>query len=204
MARNRKSDRRRSATPPPLDALDWQERHSPTARSEVLLRGARQPIGVRRRICDIRLWDGLDQPQQEALLTLAHIVEVIAGGCRMRGMKLGQRVQGGAGQPDLASIEFDRWCRWSRDARQQGIDHDVLMRLIVDGASLRAIETARGVAKHGWARQHLVAALDLWIELATTGRPRTTQHRETPRRIGIWHAPGAIQRHQPTAAAEAS
>lgn len=168
-----------------MDAADWQERHSPTAPTEILMRGARQPIGVRRRLCDIRLWDGLDQPQQDALVEIDRAIHIIARGVGAKSPAYQPRIPGPESSAGMDAELLEDWMEWSRAIAGNQDAHRVIVALLVDGRSLNQIDGGRGW-RHGTAREHLVYGLDAWCGV----RKPTGKGIDRPRRYA-WQAEGA-------------
>lgn len=157
-ARKKRIRQARRRTP-----ADWQEAHSPT--EAVRLEG---PDGrkqtCRRRKQDSRLWEALDAEQTRAAQILAQTVEQLAAPVRpavsrMDGLPPGTGHPEAESEPELMRRLRDMYVAWAERCKGHGVDHTVVVDVLVLGRPLSGVDRDRRRRK-GWTRQELGLALD--------------------------------------------
>jgi hypothetical protein len=147
---------------------DWQgnphaqqEVHSPTLA--IILRGATD--AGRRRIIDLRLWDSLSPPQQDAALEIAHACLLLS-----RGIGFAQsdweRLPGG-GSFDIGSDMAELsglYGGWARACRAANVSHGSIVDILVFGQSCGAQDRDRKL-RRGSSKRNLQAGLSLYCRL---------------------------------------
>lgn len=158
--RAKKAKTKGKTTALPQDALDWQERHSPTTRDWVRMKGAKASTDVRRRSSDAKLMANLTRRQQNAMVEIGAMVAHVASGLGAKSQQYERKAKG-QGDGGGISIPIEDWMDWGRILRRDGIDNGVWASVIVDGRSLSAVDHARGW-REGKAKIQLCLALDAW------------------------------------------
>jgi len=138
-----------------------QERHSPTL--SVILRGV--PDAGRRRILDLRLWESLTPPQQDAALDIAHACLLLS-----RGIGFAQadweKLPGVSGLDmggEMAELS-GLYGAWARKCRAADVNHSSIVDILVFGQSCGAQDRDRRLRK-GSSKRNLIAGLSLYCRL---------------------------------------
>lgn len=139
---------------------DLQERHAPT-----------EPVRVRhgdstcqRRIVDARLWDSLDDLQQQAALEIAATYERLSRGMGFASSDW-QRVPGShGGGGDGHTLLAGPYIDWTTACARAKISHSMTIDILCFGISCTALDRDRRV-RSGTARANLGAALTLYAKL---------------------------------------
>lgn len=154
-----------------LEPVDWQERHSPTVeytvRGDVRVDGTlkvrREVIGVaRRRHSDARLFDSLGEQQQKAMQEIERAHKHHVRGLGVQARRYDVMVSPGVFDLDAVEDLLSQYMQWREESVGKGIDVEAVMSIVVDGFYPRTVDRARQ-RRHGWARDQLDRALDLWI-----------------------------------------
>lgn len=147
---------------------DWQgnphavqERHSPTIN--VILRGVSD--AGRRRIIDLRLWESLSPPQQDAALEIAHACRLLS-----RGIGYAQsdweRLPGASAHDmgsEMAQLS-GLYAAWARACRTGHVWHEAIVDILVFGQSCGAQDRDRKL-RRGSSKRNLIAGLSLYCRL---------------------------------------
>lgn len=147
---------------------DWQgnphaqqERHSPTL--SVILHGVSD--AGRRRILDLRLWESLTPPQQDAALEIAHACHLLS-----RGIGFAQsdweKLPGGNGL-DMGSEMAELsglYAAWARKCRAANVNHASIIDILVFGQSCGGQDRDRKL-RRGTSKKNLQNGLSAYCRL---------------------------------------
>lgn len=148
---------------------DWQgsphglqERHSPTI--DIILRGVSD--AGRRRIVDLRLWESLAPPQQDAALDIAHACNLLS-----RGIGFAQsdweKLPGAGNGMDIGSEMAQLsglYAAWAKACRMAHINHESILDILVFGQNCRTQDRDRRL-RSGSSKKNLVAGLSAYCRL---------------------------------------
>jgi hypothetical protein len=162
MAKAKKSRKIRKRRPG--DALDWQERHSPTVEIAV-----DDPEGTRKtrrnltRCRQSEAWrhNKLDGMQRDAWTEMAKAYQIRTAGSRPARSSYGPRVGGAA--PESIALE-QTWREWCTAAVDRRIMVSAVVDCLIEPKTLAEIERDHRM-RRGEAMDQFISALDLWSEL---------------------------------------
>jgi len=164
MARKRKVRTKPRKTP--RDALEWQERHSPTVEISVddpeATRKARRNL-TRCRQSEAWRHNRLSGMQREAEREMELAWRSRTVGLGASASKYGRSFGGGA-RSDVAFAMDDVWRDWTGEAPRRRIMLVVVIECLTEPKTLGQIEREHRM-RDGQAFQHYAAGLDLWCEL---------------------------------------
>lgn len=171
----RRQDRNKLAKKAPdgyRDVAGYQESHSPT--DDYVVRGdirvsadgkvARETIAqTRRRRAHAILMNILSAEQTQASEEIEIAVEMMPGIGRIRGQVFERQSRTTAGGPEAqAMVKLQQaYFDWARALQGLGISHAAAFDIIVQGKTLDQVDGERR-KRHGWSKQHYIAALDMW------------------------------------------
>ncbi|MEZ0260162.1 MAG: hypothetical protein ACAH80_04090 [Alphaproteobacteria bacterium] len=147
---------------------DWQgnphvlqERHSPTLT--VILRGVSD--AGRRRIIDLRLWESLSPPQQDAALEIAHACQLLSRGigfAQSDWEKLpgGNSTDMGSEMAQLSGL----YAAWAKQCRAQHVNHESILDILVFAQSCGAQDRDRRL-RRGSSKKNLINGLSVYCRL---------------------------------------
>ena len=146
---------------------DWQEKIAPTEAVEVTISKSTRRVWEisRRRIVDARLWDAMTADQQGAAERIARGFETITAGLGHAGMRFGQRVDHGYGDPwenKWGLIEV--YWAWAKQTQRKGLSVAATLDVLVFGHSCREVDSRRRKRK-GWTRGNLFEALEAYCDV---------------------------------------
>lgn len=164
MAKKRKTKAMRRKAP--RDALDWQERHSPTVEISVddpeATRKARRNL-TRCRQSEAWRHNRLTSMQREAEREMELAWRSRTAGLGASVSKYGPS-QGGGGRADVAFASDDTWREWAELAPKRRIMVAVVIECLTEPKTLGEIERGHRM-RDGHAFLHYATGLDLWCEL---------------------------------------
>lgn len=141
-----------------LDALHWQERHSPTETIEVRITSERSKVQTRRRKQDARLYDGLTSHQIKAMENIDAGFRALTQGGGMSKMRFEARIPAGdSPAPGQRHDWLERtYMEWHRQTQiEGGINGAAVLDIVVFGKGTGAVDKLRKKRK-GWARENLI------------------------------------------------
>lgn len=150
---------------PDMDALEYQEAHSPTVLVENVVshqgRG-RTKIAYRRRAADERLWSGLNSDEQRAAEELGRVWHYITAGMTAKAQQYERLDRGQASAQDIAVRLVATYRRWR--ARLKPVERSACIAVLFESMSIR--EAAKAYRRdNGWPRANIGKCLDRWIEI---------------------------------------
>lgn len=148
------------------DALDWQERHSPTV--EIAVDDPEATRKTRRNLTRVRqseAWrhNRLTGMQRDAEKEMEFAWRQRTAGLGAASSRYGE-ARGGGGRADLGSSIDATWREWVALAHQRRIMVDAVVDCLAEPKSLAQIEHDRRM-RRGQAFDNYVAGLDLWCEI---------------------------------------
>lgn len=146
-----------------FEALQWQERHSPTEAISVRLTRDRLVVQSLRRVLDARLFDALDDDQLKAAEIINRGFRAITQQVAIRTMKF-DRVIAGESDSEWQHRSIEAYRRWLASAPRFAFEVDVVLDVIVLGKSLRETDRDRRRPR-GFARLHLTRGLDAFCQI---------------------------------------
>lgn len=154
------------------DALDHQERHSPTEAVMVQISGTRLRQQGRRRKMDSRLMDAMSPDQERAA---DHIVAAwrilsqgLGGGIMRYDRDCGGIVRASESADDYRHKLVIRYIAWGRACRPAGVHRSAVMQIIAYGHSPAAVDVGLRWRK-GTAKENLLVGLTLYCRLFRIG-----------------------------------
>lgn len=147
-----------------LDALDYQELHSPTVEVEnvVSLQGRRTKVAYRRRAAEERLWSGLNSDEQRAADELGRVWQYITAGMTAKAQQYERLDRGQALTGDIAVQLVTTYRRWRM--RLAPVERSACIAVLFEGLSVTDAAKAYGRAS-AWPRANIGKCLDRWIEI---------------------------------------
>ena len=147
-----------------LEPQDWQESHSPTVQTEVVISHSprRVTAGPRRRTAEDRLWNGFTADETRAAEELCRIWAYLTHGLTAKAQKYERTDPARDDARDIAIhlVQVHRRWRLSTRAAEQSVCQAVLF----DGMGIA--EAAKAYRKAaGWPRLAIGNCLGRWIEL---------------------------------------
>ena len=146
---------------------DWQEEIAPTEAVEgTISKSTRRVREIsRRRIVDARLWDAMTADQQGAAERVARGFETITAGVGHSGMRFGQRVDHGYGDPWEGKWGLiEAYWAWAKQTQRERISVAATLDVLAFGHSCREVDSFRHRRK-GWARGNLFGALEVYCDI---------------------------------------
>lgn len=135
-----------------------------TVKGDKVQREIREDALTVRRETDARVFDRLDEMQQDAAGKVFQAFRIITGsvGARTFGFETRSTAgYGGSAEPERIAHLRQLYFRWAVECLENNTSHHVAVDFIGLGKSLRAIDADRRRRK-GWAMEHLLKALDVW------------------------------------------
>ncbi len=164
MAKKRKVRTKPRKTP--RDALEWQERHSPTVEIAVddpeATRKARRNL-TRCRQSEAWRHNRLTGMQREAEREMELALRSRIAGLGTAVSRYGA-ARGGGTNIELGSATDSLWRAWATEAPQRRIMVAVVIECLTEPKTLTDIERDHRM-RQGQAFEHYAAGLDLWCEL---------------------------------------
>jgi hypothetical protein len=170
MAKAKKSRKRRFGR----DALDWQERHSPTV--EIAVDDPEAKRKTRRNLTRCRqseAWrhNQLTGMQREAEKEMEFAWRARTAGLGASGSRYG-RQGSGLVRIDIGASADATWREWVIEAPRRRIVVNAAIDCLAEPLTLGQVERRHGLGQ-GMAMANYMLALDLWCELrGWIGRPR--------------------------------
>lgn len=165
MAKRRKTVRIKPRKTP-RDALDWQERHSPTVEISVddpeATRRARRNL-TRCRQSEVWRHNRLTGMQREAEREMEIAWRSRTAGIGLAVSRYGA-ARGTAAHIDLSAMADGTWREWAQLAPQRRIMVAVVIECLTEPKTLGQIERDHRM-REGQAFVHYTAGLDLWCEV---------------------------------------
>ncbi|HQS15013.1 hypothetical protein [Reyranella sp.] len=148
------------------DALDWQERHSPTV--EIAVDDPEATRKTRRNLTRVRqseAWrhNRLTGMQRDAEKEMEFAWRQRTAGLGAASSRYGES-RGASSRADLGSSIDASWREWVALAHQRRIMIDAVVDCLAEPKSLAQIERDRRM-RRGQAFDNYVAGLDLWCEV---------------------------------------
>lgn len=147
-----------------LDALDFQEFHSPSVIDEIhiKLKDASRVVRdrVRRRSSDARFWGSLDSLQQNAAEQITRGFNLIVNGVGMKCQTF-QKVYGRS-DPDKDMKVMKAYHEWARDCIRKGINVNYILAILVEGQTCYSVDDKLHKRK-GTTKANLVLGLEAYI-----------------------------------------
>ena len=148
------------------DALDWQERHSPTVEIAV-----DDPEGTRKarrnltRVRQSEAWrhNRLTGMQRDAEKEMEFAWRQRTAGLGAASSRYGE-ARGGSSRADLGSSVDASWLEWAKMAHQRRILVAAVIDCLAEPRTLAEIERTHRM-RRGQAFDNYVAGLDLWCEV---------------------------------------
>lgn len=142
-----------------------QETHSPTERVALRAGAARTVESCARRVADVRLWESLSVPQQDAAREIARGYTLLSSGLgftlsdweRVPGTRTHNPVTG----QQHAVRDYADWVKYCDLER---VSHSLVVDILVFGFSCRALDRDCR-AQSGMARANLGKALNLYCRM---------------------------------------
>ena len=144
---------------------EFQEAHSPTEAVTVRLTGSRRKETARRRTTAVRLFDGLLEEHQDAMLDINDAFNDITGHVGGNIMLYEPDYVPGTGERGARKdIRRRTYMEWAGLGVGGKFNHGAALDIIAFGKDLKTVDTNRR-KRHGWAKENLIAALDEWRNL---------------------------------------
>ncbi len=146
------------------EPIDWQEAHSPTAPTEIVISHTprRVKAGPRRRILEKRLWEGLTEEERAAATEIDRAWLCITGGLAARAQQF-ERVDKGIGSvAETESIIRQTYDNWRGQLTNEA--RSACIAVICENAAMQQVAKAYRKS-NGWPRHNLGLCLRKWIEI---------------------------------------
>ncbi len=149
------------------DALDWQERHSPTV--EIAVDDPEATRRVRRNLTRCRQSDAwrhnrLNGMQRDAEKEMEFAWRLRTNGLGAASPKYGTGLRGNSNRIDLGSSVEASWIEWCRMVHGRRITLDAVTDCLAEPLTLAEVERKHRMRK-GEAFDNYVKGLDLWCEV---------------------------------------
>jgi hypothetical protein len=150
----------------PDEPIDYQEQHSPTVIDEIKIklkdasRVTRERI--RRRRTDAQLWGSFSELETQAAERIAWGFNIITEGVGYKGQSFERKY--GSGDPLKAVSASQDYTQWVLRCQSAGVNIDWVLKVLVEGASPRAIDR-QNRRQSGACRENLLAGLGVYIRL---------------------------------------
>jgi hypothetical protein len=156
-----------------MDALDWQERHSPTEPYELVVSKAtrRTKAVARRRKQDCRLWEGMTPEMESAAQAIVKAVYILSGHAsfaRSGFERVDKAHEGDFDGAWLASL-LQAYHSWTGEAQDKGIIPGAVLGVLYHGEGLTATDRAWKRRK-GWAKEQVHRGLELYLSAGWRAR----------------------------------
>lgn len=167
------SDRKRLKLASVSEPGDWQEKQAPTEKVMVQITGTRLRQQGRRRKMDARLIEAIGPERERAMDEICAARRILTEGMGGLVMRYDQEVRGGAAASSESADDYRQrlirqYTDWGRACAVNGIHRSAVMQIISDGHSPSAVD--KGLRKgNGWAKDNLIAGLDLYCRLNRIG-----------------------------------
>ncbi len=146
---------------------DFQENHSPTEKSSIMLPNSKKPETRQRRIVDNRLWNSMSTIQQNAAIAISVSFEMMDSGIGYSTCNW-ERTQGSTNPDHNASDRhikmIEAYTRWANKCLSKKISHTMILDVLCFGKSCRSIDTARRI-RNGTTKNNLMKGLDLFCAM---------------------------------------
>jgi hypothetical protein len=147
------------------EPADHQELHSPTEAVTVRLTGTRRQEQARRRTAAVRLFEGLLGDHQDAMQEIHDAFNDITGVVGGSIMLYEADYVPGTGERGTKRDVLKRtYLEWAELGVRGKFNHAAALDIIAFGRDLKQVDTARR-KRHGFAKENLINALDVWREL---------------------------------------
>lgn len=164
-----------------FEPIDWQRRHSPVARTRIVLARTIDPdtgelvehagSSPRRRVADARLWEAMTAHQQDAAEWIQRGFVALVGELAIRTSRVfeDEIARNRCYDKALASVERDAMAllaykRWVRECAARGDNIAAALNVLCFGADCASVDKASR-RRHGWARERLFEALDVYCKV---------------------------------------
>lgn len=148
-----------------LDALDFQELHSPSVIDEIhiKLKDATRIVRerVRRRGSDARLWGSLDSLQSSAAEQISKGFNLITNGVGVKCQTFEKTY--GRSDPDKQIIAMQAYHEWGRRCSNLGVNVNWILEILVEGRTCSNIDM-RFNKRKGTAKLNLLSGLDEYVK----------------------------------------
>ena len=142
------------------EPADWQESHSPTMPVLTRITGQRRMETTKRRTAAVRLFDGLLEDDQQAMVEINYVHNTFPGKSNI--MMYEADYVPGTGDAGTRDIDLRRvYFTW---ASIRKFNHAAAMDIIGFGMNLKDVDHNRR-KRHGWAKENLKDALKEWRTL---------------------------------------
>lgn len=149
-----------------IDALDFQEYHSPTVIDEIMIKypDAARPVRerARRRASDARLWGSLDALEQRAAEDITRGYNLITNGVGVKCQTF-EKVYG-RGDPDKDVRTMQDYHKWGRKCIAHGLSVNAVLNVLVEGRSCSEVDRQM-LRRNGFSKENLNDALSIYIKL---------------------------------------
>lgn len=167
------ADLRRIREADRMDALDHQERHSPTEAVMVQITGTRVRQQGRRRKMDARLIESLSPDQERAADAIVAAWRILSQGLGGGIMRYDEAVSRGAAADGESADDYrhkllSRYIEWGLACPRSGIHRGAVMQVIAYGHSPNAVDCAMR-KQHGWVKANLLEGLTLYCKIHRIG-----------------------------------
>lgn len=176
IAHRASKDRKRISSANSMGPTDHQERHSPTepvmVRIATRIEGdSRIAVTKERSRCrvDDRVWSDMTVEQEKASDQIAMAWHLICGEIQIKTMKYEPPTsRGKPGMGGGESMEYrilENYFTWSRELPKNKMSFHAISDIMFEGKTFRQTD-ADYRHRHGWARNNLLTALDLYAEIS--------------------------------------
>lgn len=136
---------------------DFQEKHSPTTKLS---------RNTKSRITDIRLWNCMTSPQQDAAFEIAASFETLTKGIGYSSVNF-EKIPGSKSSYNISELHAELiniYMQWGRKCIKRNISHSMIIDILCYGLSCSRSDRERRIRK-GSSKNNLLGGLEVYCEL---------------------------------------